>query len=62
MTLAQLLQEQKRCSNRLYDEEMQEVYLACQKVINKMAEASTLDVDLMFAELDFAEIGAAKAE
>lgn len=44
MTLQELLAEQKRCSNRLYDEHMIELYLAITKEVNRMAESSTLDI------------------
>lgn len=49
--LSKLLEEQKRCGNRLYDPEMVELYLALQKRLNKRAEDSTLDIDAFFLDV-----------
>lgn len=49
-SLNDLLEEQERCRNRLWDPDMQELYLAVQKEVNRMAELSTLVVDTI--ELD----------
>jgi len=51
MELKRLLEEQERCRNRLYDEEMIALYLAIQKEVNKMAEAEMLDIEMLFAEV-----------
>jgi len=45
MTLLELLEDQRRCANRLWDPDMEERYLALQKELNKMAELSTLVID-----------------
>jgi len=45
MTLLELLEDQDRCRNRLWDPDMNERYLALQKELNTMAEASTLVVE-----------------
>lgn len=44
MDLLDLLEDQRRCANRLWDPDMVERYLALQKEINRMAELSTLDI------------------
>lgn len=51
MELNQLLAEQRRCANRLWDEDAQELYLALEKELNKMAELSTLDVEAFFLDV-----------
>lgn len=45
MTLLELLEDRRRCANRLWDPDMAERYLALTKELNKMAEFSTLIVD-----------------
>lgn len=45
MTLLELLEDQRRCANRLYDPAMGERYLALQKELNRWAEAETLVVE-----------------
>lgn len=44
MTLSELLAEQRRCANRLYDEFYQQLYLAIQKEINERASVENLDI------------------
>lgn len=45
MTLLEILEDQERCRNRLWDPAMGERYLALQKEVNRMAEQSVLDID-----------------
>lgn len=45
MTVAEILEDQRRCANRLFDPAMSERYLALQKELNAMAELSTLAID-----------------
>lgn len=52
MTLAELLADQRRCANRLWDHEEAERYLALQKELNKMAEMSTMQVDQLEEPID----------
>lgn len=44
MEIHELLAEQARCANRLYDEVYLDIYLAIQKEVNRRAELSTLDI------------------
>lgn len=44
MTLLELLEDQDRCRNRLYDDAMVERYLALEKELIRMAELSVLDL------------------
>lgn len=45
MDLNELIEQQERCRNRLWDVHMQELYLATQKEINKLAEATVLVIE-----------------
>lgn len=50
MTLLELLEDQRRCANRLWDDDMAERYLALQKELNRMAEFSTLEIEALHVE------------
>lgn len=46
MTLLELLEDQRRCANRLWDPDMEERWLAIEKELIRMAELSVLDLGL----------------
>lgn len=49
MTLVQLLQEQERMRNRLFDPDMEDLYLALTREVNKMAtDAPVIDLEEFF--------------
>lgn len=55
MTVSELLAEQRRCANRLYDEFYLTLWLAITKELNRRAEAETLDIS-NFGPLDFVSV------
>lgn len=48
--LQEIIALQERARNRLYDEFWKEVYLACQKELNRMAADNSLDISAQLIE------------